>query len=73
MAQSIEDLEARLAAVEGRLAALEAKVKPSDVCIYAGQEYGEGSVVKQGGNQCYRCDRDFGTGRYKWDFIGPCQ
>jgi hypothetical protein len=80
MAQSIEELEARLAAVEARLAAvearltaLEAKVKPSAGCIYADQQYGEGSVVKQGGNVCYRCDLDFTSSRYQWKPIGPCQ
>ena len=67
MTQSTEDLEARLAGLEARLAALEAKVKPSsEICIYAGQEYGEGAVLKQGDGQFRTCTKDFTTGRYQW-------
>ena len=72
MAQSIDDLEARLASVEGRLAALEAKVKPSDVCIYADQEYGLGSILKQAGNRCYKCSIDFSSGKPQWEDFGSC-
>jgi hypothetical protein len=66
MAQTIEDLEARLAALEARLAVLEAKVHPSNVCIYAGQEYSEGAVVKQADDNSLTCTDIFGNGHYTW-------
>lgn len=67
MSISIDDLAARLATLEGRVAAVEAKATPSNVCIYADQEYTEGSVIKQADNQYYKCTSNF-SGRYEWDF-----
>jgi hypothetical protein len=67
MSVSIDDLAARLAALEARVAALEAKDHPSNVCIYAGQEYTEGAVIEQD-NHTMRCKLDFSSGRFEWDF-----
>ena len=74
MAINIDDLAARLvalegreAALEGRLTTLEAQLHPSNVCIYAGQEYGEGSVIKQADDGFYICKVNFASGRYDWE------
>lgn len=67
MSISIDDLAARLTALEGRVTALEAQVHPSNVCIYAGQEYGEGSAIKQADDNTYTCKVNFVSGRYDWE------
>jgi hypothetical protein len=65
MSVSIDDLAARLAALEARVAALEAKDHPSNVCIYAGQEYTEGAVIVQD-NNTMRCAFDLVRGHLTW-------
>jgi hypothetical protein len=68
LAARLTALEAREAALEGRTTALEAQIHPSNVCIYAGQVYGEGSVIKQADDKFYMCKLKFPTtDKYDWE------